>query len=133
MQPIESESVNYQGETGTIEAHLAKPLSRSPRPGIIVIHEIFGLVDHTKDVANRIAAEGYVTLAPNLYSGSEALRSVLTPSNAGALMRFMQTIPPGKMRDPIIVQQELSKQPKGDQASLQKTMGLLLGDSPRIS
>jgi carboxymethylenebutenolidase len=131
IHPIESEALNYQGEKGTIEAYLAKPQVRSPRPGMIVIHEIFGLVDHTKDVANRIVAEGYVALAPNLYSGSEALRSVLTQSNLGAFMQFMQAIPPGKMRDPTIVQQELSKQPKDDQESLQKTMGLLFGGLPK--
>jgi len=131
MQPIESKIVNYQGETGSIEAYLAKPQSSTPRPAIIVIHEIFGLVDHTKDVANRFAEQGYVALAPNLYSGSEPLRSVLTQTNIAALMQFMQTIPASKMRDPIIVQQELAKQPEKNRPSLQETMGLLFGGLPK--
>ena len=131
MQSVESEIISYAGETGNIEAYLAKPLSDTPRPAIIVIHEIFGLVDHTKDVANRFAAQGYVALAPNLYSGSETLRSVLTKNNVATLMQFMQTIPPGKMRDPTIMQQELTKQPQEIRASLQKVMGVLFGGLPK--
>jgi carboxymethylenebutenolidase len=37
-------------------------------PGVIVIHEVWGLNQHTKDVANRIAALGYTVLAPDLLS-----------------------------------------------------------------
>jgi carboxymethylenebutenolidase len=36
--------------------------------GLIVIHEIWGLVGHTRDVANRFAAEGYLVYAPDLLS-----------------------------------------------------------------
>ena len=42
------------------------------RPGIIIIHEWYGLVPHIKDVADRYAAEGYVALAPDLYEGKVA-------------------------------------------------------------
>ena len=43
-------------------------LEGSPRGGIILIHEIWGLVPHIVDVADRFAAEGYVVLAPDLLS-----------------------------------------------------------------
>lgn len=36
-------------------------------PGLIVIHEIWGLVPHIKDIADRFAAQGYSTVAPNLF------------------------------------------------------------------
>ncbi len=39
-----------------------------PRGGLIVNHEIWGLVGHTRDVANRLAAQGYVVYAPDLLS-----------------------------------------------------------------
>ncbi len=39
-----------------------------PRGALIVIHEIWGLVDHIKDVADRYAAEGYLVFAPDLLS-----------------------------------------------------------------
>jgi carboxymethylenebutenolidase len=40
----------------------------APGGALIVIHEIWGLVDHIKDVADRFAAEGYLVLAPDLLS-----------------------------------------------------------------
>ena len=48
-----------------IEAYLAKPDSQV-KGGIIVIHEVWGLVDHIKSIADRFAKEGYIALAPNL-------------------------------------------------------------------
>ena len=38
-----------------------------PRPAVLVIQEAFGLNGHIKDVARRVAGEGYVALAPDLY------------------------------------------------------------------
>ncbi len=48
-----------------ISCYLAKPTGNI-KGAIIVIHEIWGLTDHIKDVTDRFAAEGYVALAPNL-------------------------------------------------------------------
>src|SRR6266498_1802952 len=76
--PISGTMVEYRGESGTIPAYLARPTDGGPRPAVVVIHELFGLVDHTKDVASRIAREGYVALAPNLFA-SRDLAAVLTP------------------------------------------------------
>lgn len=46
---------------------LAKPKGMDKYPGVIVIHEAWGLVDHAKDVANRLAREGFVALAVDLF------------------------------------------------------------------
>ncbi len=46
---------------------LAKPKEAERHPAVIVIHEIWGLVDHIKDVASRFAREGYVALAIDLF------------------------------------------------------------------
>jgi carboxymethylenebutenolidase len=121
---------SYAGVTGELEAYLARP-ENEPRPAIVVIHEIFGLVDHTKDVANRFAAQGYVAFAPNLFSGDKELRATLTPSNVQKTMHFMSTIPTGKMRDPSYVQQELAKQEPESRTLLQKTTQLLFGGLPK--
>src|ERR1700722_7339620 len=48
-----------------IDAYLARPNGPS-KGAIIVIHEVWGLVDHIKAVADRFALEGYIALAPNL-------------------------------------------------------------------
>jgi len=51
-------------------------------PGVLVIQEYWGLVDHIKDVADRFAAEGFVALAPDLYHGE----STTHPDEAGRRM-----------------------------------------------
>jgi carboxymethylenebutenolidase len=128
-----SEVVSYKGFTGNIESYLSRPkeTDKNPAPGIIVIHEIFGLVDHTKDVADRFASQGYVVLAPNLFSGDEDLRSTFTQSNIAETMQFMQTLQRDKMRDPSYVQQELSKQSDERRAKLGKTMQMMYGGIPK--
>jgi carboxymethylenebutenolidase len=51
------------------EAYLARPAGDGPFPGLVVIHEIFGLNDNIRDIAARLAREGYVALAVDLFSG----------------------------------------------------------------
>jgi carboxymethylenebutenolidase len=67
------------GSTGT--GWLARPAS-GEGPGVIVIQEWWGLVDHIKDVCERFAREGFVALAPDLYRGKVARE----PDEAGKLM-----------------------------------------------
>ena len=47
---------------------MVRGVGDGPRPGVIVIHEAFGLVPHISDLARRFAAVGYNAIAPNLYS-----------------------------------------------------------------
>ena len=51
-------------------------------PGVVVLQEWWGLVDHIREVADRFAAEGFVALAPDLYRGESAA----SPDDAGKLM-----------------------------------------------
>jgi carboxymethylenebutenolidase len=51
-----------------MKCHQAQPRSPGKFPAVLVIMEAFGLNDHIKDVTERIAAEGYVAIAPDLYS-----------------------------------------------------------------
>jgi len=53
--------------------------------GVIVIQEWWGLVPHIKDVADRLAAEGFTVLAPDLYHG----KTTTEPDEAGKLMMAM--------------------------------------------
>src|SRR5690242_15717548 len=50
-------------------AYLALPEGKGPHPGVVVIHEAFGLNDHIRDVARRFAKEGYAGLAVDLFTG----------------------------------------------------------------
>jgi carboxymethylenebutenolidase len=50
-----------------MKCHQAQPRGQGKFPAVMVIMEAFGLNDHIKDVTERIAAEGYVAIAPDLY------------------------------------------------------------------
>ena len=49
--------------------YLAMPGGKGPHPGVVVIHEAYGLNDHIKDVSQRFAEAGYAALAVDLFSG----------------------------------------------------------------
>lgn len=66
---IISEDVNYSGD---ITGYLAKPVSKGEYPGIIMIHEWWGLNDNIKEMADKLASHGYVVLAVDLYDGTVA-------------------------------------------------------------
>src|SRR5699024_6327482 len=58
------QNVTFPSNGSTAHGYLALPESGSG-PGLIVIQEWWGLVDHIADVTNRFAAEGFVALAPD--------------------------------------------------------------------
>jgi len=63
--------VEFRGNGRTSSGYLATPAG-GRGPGVVVVQEWWGLVDHIKDVANRFAADGFVALAPDLYQGAQA-------------------------------------------------------------
>src|SRR5580765_1152270 len=73
--------VEFSSNGGIGSGYLSKPES-GKGPGVIVIQEWWGLVDHIKDLADRFAREGFVALAPDLYQGKTAK----SPDEAGKLM-----------------------------------------------
>ena len=77
--------VQFPFAGGTTGGYLAKPAQGSG-PGVIVIQEWWGLVDHIKDVCDRFAAEGFVALAPDLYHG----KTTKSPDEAGKLMMALR-------------------------------------------
>jgi carboxymethylenebutenolidase len=63
------EMVSYKSGADTVSGYLAKPQGKGPAPGVIVIQEWWGLDAWVKQQADKLAAEGYVALAPDLYRG----------------------------------------------------------------
>jgi len=63
-----TESISYAGANGPVKAYLARPAGKNRLPAVIVIHENKGLQPHIKDVARRMALEGFVALAPDALS-----------------------------------------------------------------
>jgi carboxymethylenebutenolidase len=64
---ITSLAVEVQAAAGKMPAVLARPVDDRSYAAVIVVHEAFGPNAHINDVAARLAQEGYVTLAPDLY------------------------------------------------------------------
>lgn len=67
-----SEMVAYSGNTS---GYLAKPVDDGTYPGIVMIHEWWGLNDNIKEMADKLASHGYVVLAVDLYDGKVATTS----------------------------------------------------------
>jgi carboxymethylenebutenolidase len=76
-------SVSYKSGNETVQAILYAPDRKGPFPGIIVIHEFWGLNDWIKEQASKLAEQGYVALAVDLYRGKVAT----TPDEAHEIMR----------------------------------------------
>ncbi|HEY2764414.1 MAG TPA: dienelactone hydrolase family protein [Pseudonocardiaceae bacterium] len=58
-----------------LRAHLAvPPVGAGPWPGVVVLHEVFGLTDDIRQQADRLAAAGYLAVAPDLFTAGGALR-----------------------------------------------------------
>ena len=79
------EMVEFPFAGGNTRGYLSVPRNGSG-PGVVVIQEWWGLVDHIKDVCDRFAGEGFVALAPDLYHGKTAK----SPDEAGKLMMALR-------------------------------------------
>jgi carboxymethylenebutenolidase len=74
--PRHHEYVPLKHDGRTIQAFVVYPEVKTKAPVIILIHEIFGLSDWAKEMADELAAAGYIVIAPDLLSG-------LGPNNGG--------------------------------------------------
>ncbi|MBV6459570.1 MAG: hypothetical protein HONBIEJF_02718 [Fimbriimonadaceae bacterium] len=77
---MRGEMIEFDGNGRPFQGYLSK--AEGGGPGVIVIQEWWGLVDHIKNVADRFAAAGFTALAPDFYHGQIAEE----PDTAGKLM-----------------------------------------------
>jgi carboxymethylenebutenolidase len=59
--------IELAGRTGPLPGYLAEPSEPGPWPAVVVLHEVFGLNDDIRRIADRFAAEGYLAFAPALF------------------------------------------------------------------
>ena len=124
-----SENITYKTADDSISAYLAYPEDNTKHPGIVLIHEIFGLDEHTKKVADRLAAEGYIVLAPHLFS-SKKLSGTLTPANISSAMKFIMSIPVDKQRDQNYRDELLSKFDASEKEAVSSVNQILFVNRP---
>ncbi|HLZ24375.1 MAG TPA: dienelactone hydrolase family protein [Ktedonobacterales bacterium] len=75
-------TISYRSDGSTIDGYLARPSDGAAHPGVILIQEWWGIDSHIKELAERLARQGYIVLAPDLYHG----KVVHEPDEAGKTM-----------------------------------------------
>lgn len=66
---VKSEMLQFPSQDGTpINAYFSRPVEAGTYPGVVVIMEAFGLIDHIEDIARRFAEQGYLAVAPDMYT-----------------------------------------------------------------
>ena len=83
---MNGQMIEFAGNGQTFEGYLS-PASR-PSPGVIVIQEWWGLVDHIKDICDRFAAAGFTAFAPDFYHGQKTT----SPDEAGKLFMALNIV-----------------------------------------
>ena len=96
---IESMQVSYFGD---VNGFLAKPVESGQYPAVVMIHEWWGLNDNIKEMAQKLASQGYIVLAVDLYNNkvgttSEEARQLMTSfdgnegiENMNSAIRFLK-------------------------------------------
>ena len=94
---MSAEDVTFERAGDVLRAYLAQPERAGRHPGLILIPDVRGLVEHYRDVARRFAAEGFCTLAVDLYSreGAPALPDM------AAVFRWMRELPDPRVLDDL--------------------------------
>jgi carboxymethylenebutenolidase len=67
--PRHREWVTIKHDGRSVETFVVYPESKDKRPVVVLIHEIFGMSDWVQDLADQVAAAGYIAVAPDLLSG----------------------------------------------------------------
>ena len=85
--PRHGEWVTYDAGAGDkVDAWVVYPERSDDAPVVVVIHEIFGLTDWIRGVADQLASEGFIAIAPDLLSGKG-------PGGGAVPGRLAQTAP----------------------------------------
>lgn len=89
---LKTENITWPGDGGEMKGYLVRPADLAGKVGaVIVIHENRGLNEHIKDVARRMALEGFVALAPDYLSPLGG-----TPADEEAARAMFQQLDPAK-------------------------------------
>ena len=100
-------------------------------PAVVLVHEIWGVDEHIRDLADRLAGAGYLVFAPDLYSLGGARPAALLASRVAAAKAFLDTIPPSSWWDEAARTEALSALPAEEGESLAATFAALFAPRDR--
>ncbi len=101
-----SELSRTTGGSPELDGYLAVPGSAGPWPGVVLVHELFGLDANMRAHADRLAAAGYLTLAVNLFTAGGKLRCLISSFRAlskgkGQVFADIETARQWLLRSPL--------------------------------
>jgi carboxymethylenebutenolidase len=95
---VSSSTVQLNTSDGKMDAYVAQPKDGGSYPGVVVIQEAFGVNDHIKKVTDRLAGEGYVAIAPDIFH-REAERLIPYSDMSKAIATLQRVQDPKAMED----------------------------------
>lgn len=95
--PRHGEWVSIKHDNRTVQAFVVYPEIKTKAPVVIVIHEIFGLSDWARSVADQLAANGYIAIAPDLLSGMGPKGGGSSEFDSQSVGRAIQALPPDQI------------------------------------
>lgn len=96
---VTGSTVQLNTADGKMDAYVAQPKNGGNYPGVVVIQEAFGVNDHIKKVTDRIAAEGYVASAPDIYHRES--ERIIPYSEMPKAIAAMQRVVDGKAMEDV--------------------------------
>ena len=127
---VDTSSVEFVSDGATITGFLAKPATAAKlSPAIVIIHEWWGLNDHIREIARRFAQEGYVALAPDLYS-RQGHKVTKDATEAASLMNALSS--QAVLRDLNVATKFLKQQPGVEPARV-AILGFCMGGTFAIN
>ena len=95
---VTNSTVQLNTPDGKMDSYVAQPKDGGTYPGIVVIQEAFGVNSHIKKVTERIAAEGYVAIAPDIFH-RESERLIPYSDMAKAIATMQRVVDSKAMED----------------------------------
>jgi len=96
---VTGSTVQLNTSDGKMDAYVAQPKNSGNYPGVVVIQEAFGVNDQIKKVTDRIAAEGYVAIAPDVYHRES--ERIIAYSEMPKAIAAMQRVVDGKAMEDV--------------------------------
>jgi carboxymethylenebutenolidase len=96
---VSSSTVALDTSDGKMDAYVTQPKTAGSYPGVVVIQEAFGVNGHMKKVTERIAAEGYVAICPDIYHRES--ERVIPFSDMAKAIATLQRVQDGKAMEDV--------------------------------
>lgn len=111
----------------TMQVYVAYPSNATHLPGVIVLQEAFGVTEHIRDITERIAAEGYYAIAPELFHRTANKGFASGYDNFDAVKPHIEALTPANLTDDVTTTYKfMTRQNEVDESRI-ASIGFCLG------